>query len=472
MESTKLTRKGNQWNWTRFHKWKERHSAPKIKGEVLVDRKTKVFGFGSCFAENVIKYLSAKGVKASFFPGDTRFYDIQLVRQTLEHLLERPMYAEKDMWRTDQGKWGHPCRSPNKRYESLDALLAEDKIINEKAKSLFLEAEVIVITLGGTEIWRNPQTKLSYTTIPFPDVFNSQMPGIAEFHNLNFQENYDALEAIVTMTKKHNPRAKIIFTVSPNRMTFTATDKDVVQATCQGKSTLRTAVGEICEKYPEITRYFHSYELFEYNDYPQMVYDDQLRHVADFGVSVAMSEFHKYFASPDLHNEKEYLQIKAIMKDKELAYKIPQINKKKQNRDFKARAKRKIKKNIRAYGSYVKTVLVTGAARGIGKACADYFQSQNWKVVAIDLTPMAGNYSLKIQGDILSLIENGDLLKKLQADKINLDCIISNAAIQIEHSIQAATRDQWNSVLGINVLAPFFLVQKNTLFNESSVLCN
>lgn len=108
----------------------------------------------------------------------------------------------------------------------------------------------------------------------------------------------------------------------------------------------------------------------------------------------------------------------------------------------------------------MKTVLVTGAARGIGKACADYFQSQNWKVVAIDLTPMAGNYSLKIQGDILSLIENGDLLKKLQADKINLDCIISNAAIQIEHSIQAATRDQWNSVLGINVLAPFFLVQK------------
>lgn len=337
----KLTRKGMEWEWTTFHKWKDRYDT-KIDPIELIGRDSKIFGMGSCFAANVISFLQSKVDTADFFP-ETRFYDILSVWQALEHLFVEPQYDESNMWRTDQGQYAHPFRSPNIRYGSVEELMEADKAMNETAKKQILDANVVIVTLGGTEIWRHPQNNKAYATIPFPDVFNSQMPQIAEFHNLNFQENYECLLNIYRLLQKINPKASLIYTVSPNRMTFTVSEKDVVQATSQGKSVLRAAVGELTDTYKDRLYYFHSYELLEYADYPEIVYDQQFRHVNDFAVSVVMSEFMKYYGCNILRDELSYQEVRRIYREKEGLHRISEINEQRYMDASVAHYKRRLK---------------------------------------------------------------------------------------------------------------------------------
>jgi hypothetical protein len=319
-----LTRKGYQWNWTKFHHWKNRYDfSPNHKG--IIGKNTKVFGIGSCFAENVVKYVSSKGIQANFFPGNSRFYDILSVKQVFEHLFHNKIYEKNDMWKTSNNEWRHPFRHPGKAYKALDSLWKEDKQINDLAKKYILSADVIAITIGGAELWRNPNTKMGYTTIPFPDVFNDQMPSLAEVHTLTFKEHLDCLDFIYKTIRRVNPKAELIFTVSPHRMTFTVTDKNIVQATCQGKSTIRAAVGEFTDTIKENVSYFHSYEIVEYTEYPELFYDSDFRHVNRFAIEVIMNEFMRLFSNSELCNEEYYNKIVTMYRDKKNAIAIQKV---------------------------------------------------------------------------------------------------------------------------------------------------
>ena len=340
-----LTRKGYEWNWTQFNNWTDRYDfAYESKG--IIGKNTKMFGIGSCFAENVVKYISSKGVKANFFPGNSRFYDILSVKQVFEHLFDNKTYKKKDMWKTSNGRWRHPFRHPGKVYKTLDSLWKEDRQINDLAKKYILSADVIAITIGGSELWRNPNTKLGYTTIPFPDVFNDQMPNIAEGYTLTFQEHLDCLDFIYKTIRRVNPKAELIFTVSPHRMTFTVSEKDVVQATCQGKSTIRTAVGEFTDRIKENASYFHSYEIVEYAEYPELFYDSDFRHVNRFAIEVVMNEFIRLFANSELYNENDYSKIATMYKDKKNILAIQEIVKEQKQKFNVIDAVNRVKKAI------------------------------------------------------------------------------------------------------------------------------
>lgn len=315
MTTPNLTRKGNTWNWTQYHKWKERENK-KIPQLELINKNTKIFGIGSCFAQNVIKFLAGKNVNGQFFPGG-RYYDTASMCQEFIHLLEKPVFEENDIWKTDQGEFAHPFRDPRYRTKSVEELMKWSEDIDEKTRKLFFEADLIVMTLGGTEVWRHPVTKKVYATIPFPDVFNTQMPEIAECHTLSFNEVYSQLEKIYQLIRAHNPKANIIFTVSPHRMTFTVSDKDVELATCQGKSTLRAAIGELVDQYKENLYYFHSFEIVEYCKYPELFFDDQMRHVNDHAINTIMNEFLHYFCAKELHNERERSMLKQAMNERD-----------------------------------------------------------------------------------------------------------------------------------------------------------
>ncbi len=310
-----LTRKGHEWHWKEFDHWTSRYDFD-YEAKGILKKNTKLFGIGSCFAENVIKYVSSQGVKADFFPGNSRFYDILSVKQVFEHLFHNEIYGKEDMWRTSDDNWRHPFRHPGKKYSSLDRLWKEDQQINNLAKKQITGADIIVITIGGAELWRNPKTKLGYTTIPFPDVFNEQMPDVAEVYSLTFLEHLDCLNFIYKTIRAVNLKADVVFTVSPHRMTFTVSDKSVVQATCQGKSTIRAAVGEFTDRVTEKAHYFHSYEIVEYAEYPELFYDSQFRHVGRFAIEVVMSEFMRLFADHQLYNEDHYKKITGMYKEK------------------------------------------------------------------------------------------------------------------------------------------------------------
>jgi len=320
----KLSRRGNEWNWEQFHKWREKDTVCKYVNRPVIKKDSKVFTIGSCFAENVATYLETKSLYVHHFPDTIHFFSTSIL-QELKHLLVEPQYTTDDLWTTDSGLYAHPFRKPSFRTNTKEEMKVYSDRIESKALGHLKEADVIIITLGGTETWQDPKTKKPFLTIPYPDVFNTQMPGVAEFHNITFQENYDALKEIYLLLREHVPKADIIMSVSPNRMTFTVSDKDVVEATCQGKSVLRAAVGELTDRYTENLYYFHSYELIEYAKHNIDFLDREQRHVNKFGVSVAMAEFIKYFASDELQNRAEYDHVQQMVKDRAVKYHVPAL---------------------------------------------------------------------------------------------------------------------------------------------------
>jgi len=281
----------------------------------LIRPGTRVFGMGSCFADNVVGFLRRElGVEASSF-AKSRFYDPVSIRQAVQDLLTGPHFSRDDMFVTEEGLWVNPFRDPKRSFASYEELAAWTRGVDEEAAAALRRADVLVITLGGTENWRHPGTGKTYVTIPFPEVFNSQMPGIAEFHHLSHAETLEALENVYQLLRQHLPDTHLILTVSPVRMAFTVTDLDVRVANCYAKSVLRTAVGELTRRHANHLHYFHSYELFEYDADPARLFASDQRHPTDAAVSMVMSHFAHHFVARDLLASAGYDVIQRMLSD-------------------------------------------------------------------------------------------------------------------------------------------------------------
>lgn len=111
------------------------------------------------------------------------------------------------------------------------------------------------------------------------------------------------------------------------------------------------------------------------------------------------------------------------------------------------------------------TVLVTGAAGGIGKATCDVFHEAGYRVIGIDRRPTEGLPYEVLNFDISGL-GNGDAACESFYEQVEelvqgrLNALVNNAAIQIVKPIEAITRYDWSETLDTNLLAPFWLIQR------------
>lgn len=110
-----------------------------------------------------------------------------------------------------------------------------------------------------------------------------------------------------------------------------------------------------------------------------------------------------------------------------------------------------------------RTVLITGAAGGVGRACCEYFLEQGWRVAAIDVRDPqpalpAGVEYLKADIGIASEVEA--LADRLQSQfSGGLAALVNNAAVQITKPLVETTAQEWDEVHAINLRAPFLLVK-------------
>ena len=299
--AAKLRRKQNEWDWSEFHFWSGREDS-KFRCLDVVQRESKIFTIGSCFAQNLALFLSNKGLDVSHFPDTIHFFPAS-IRQELEHLTDNREFST--IWETDRGLFADPFRKPSMRFSSPKELRSYAEKIREESLLGIKRADVIVITLGGIECWRHPVSKEVYLTIPFPDVFNSQMPQIAELYTQTYAEVVTDLERTVDLVKELNVDATIIFSVSPNRLTFTCTEDDILTVNHKGKSILRAALEEIIKPKKRVF-YFHSFELIEYSPHRLLLFDKDHRHVSDLAVGIVMTEFLRCFSRADLFDASEY----------------------------------------------------------------------------------------------------------------------------------------------------------------------
>lgn len=127
------------------------------------------------------------------------------------------------------------------------------------------------------------------------------------------------------------------------------------------------------------------------------------------------------------------------------------------------------------------TVLITGAARGIGRATLQLFAESGWRVIGLDRNPYDGDFpdpGLFLQADLAkseSLIPVFDQIGDYTA---SLNALVNNAAHQVSKSFLETTPDDWNAILSVNLRAaaqvikhthPLLKSAQGAIVNVSSV---
>jgi NAD(P)-dependent dehydrogenase (short-subunit alcohol dehydrogenase family) len=94
-----------------------------------------------------------------------------------------------------------------------------------------------------------------------------------------------------------------------------------------------------------------------------------------------------------------------------------------------------------------KSAVVTGAARGIGKATADLFAAHGATVARLDVEPGDGIAKVDVADE--------DAVNAAFAKIGRIDILVNNAGIAVRKSSLDITREEWDKVLAVNLSGLF-----------------
>jgi len=116
------------------------------------------------------------------------------------------------------------------------------------------------------------------------------------------------------------------------------------------------------------------------------------------------------------------------------------------------------------------SVVVTGAAKGIGAGIAEAFARAGWSVIAVDrdkapleqTASRIGGEVVTLAGDVADRATN-DAAVKLAVDRFGaLDAAVGNAGVTLPKLIDETTPDEFDRLFSINVKALMYLAQAHT----------
>ena len=115
--------------------------------------------------------------------------------------------------------------------------------------------------------------------------------------------------------------------------------------------------------------------------------------------------------------------------------------------------------------SDMKTALVTGASRGIGKAIAEKLKADNYKVLGT-ATSVSGLDTLDtngIQGYMLDLNSKDSIdsfWSQLESDNKTISVLVNNAGITRDNIILRMSDEEWSDIMNVHLYGTFQLSKR------------
>ena len=108
----------------------------------------------------------------------------------------------------------------------------------------------------------------------------------------------------------------------------------------------------------------------------------------------------------------------------------------------------------------MKTALITGASRGLGKAIADMFSKHGYGLI------MHCKNSCMVLPSIQCITVRGDIRDKQTienlasiADKMDIDVLVNNAGMYLRKPFYEISDDEYREIFDVNLLAPILLTK-------------
>ena len=270
----------------------------------------RVGAAGSCFAQNIARYLKQSDVEFLDVEPAPRGMDDRVARQFGYGLYSARygnIYTARQLRQLveDAAKGRvHDCAvwdRDGRYYDALrpgvepQGLASPEEFLThrldhlERVADLIRRIDIFVFTLGLTETWKDAETGVVFPSAP--GVIAGEFdPDRFEFVNMSFAEVMDDMTFVLDVLRRIRPGMKFLLTVSPVPLTATATGQHVLAATTYSKSVLRAVAGELARTDDSID-YFPSYEIIAGLPFGTANYGDNLRSVSDQGVAQVMQVF-------------------------------------------------------------------------------------------------------------------------------------------------------------------------------------
>ncbi len=109
-----------------------------------------------------------------------------------------------------------------------------------------------------------------------------------------------------------------------------------------------------------------------------------------------------------------------------------------------------------------RTVLITGAAGGIGRATVSLFSEKGWRVIGVDRSEFGDDFpknGLFIRSDISHPEDMQAIFEQAHRFTESLDALVNNAAVQVAKPIIETTVEEWDAVMASNLRSVFLGVK-------------